>query len=127
MSDNKKSILVDIDDTITIDTTDTYENKKPNIELINKLWEYKNNGYEIILFTARRMKTHNGDEAKIIKDIGLITLQWLEKHNVPFDAIRFGKPYASEFMIDDKAIRPDEFINLSPQEINTLLRGNKND
>ena len=128
MVEKIKSILVDIDNTITIESSNSYENKEPNLELIKKLWEYKNNGYNIILYTARRMLTHNGDEAKIIKDVGLITLNWLNKHNIPFDGIKFGKPYASEFMIDDKAIRPNEFIKLNTQEINNLINPkNKND
>lgn len=76
----KKTILVDIDNTITIENpSDPYSQKKPNLPLIHKLQEYHDNGYEIILFTARRMKTHQHNEAKVIRDIGYVTLTWLKK------------------------------------------------
>jgi hypothetical protein len=49
------------------------------------------------------MKTHNGDINKVISDIGKITFDTLEKYNIPYDELIFGKPYA-HFYIDDLAI-----------------------
>lgn len=120
---SKKTIVVDIDNTITIEEkSKSYKEKLPNLELINKLIEYKEKGYEIILNTARRMKTHSRDESRVLADIGEITFAWLKKHKVPYDGIKFGKPFAENgFYIDDKAIRPDEFINKSEKEIFRII------
>jgi hypothetical protein len=49
------------------------------------------------------MKTHNGNIGKINADIGKITFDTLEKFNIPYDEIYFGKPHA-DFYIDDLAI-----------------------
>lgn len=119
----KKVLVIDIDDTLTIENPDDpYTDKKPRLDVITKLQEYKAKGYEIILHTARRMKTHKRDEAKVLADIGGITIDWLKKHNVPYDGIKLGKPYAENgFYVDDKTIRPDEFLRLSEIEIKRLL------
>ena len=39
----------------------------------------------IIIYTARRMKTHKGNVGKITADIGKITFDTLEKFNIPYD------------------------------------------
>lgn len=49
------------------------------------------------------MKTHNGNIGKIYADIGKITFDTLDKFNIPYDEIYFGKPYA-DIYIDDNAI-----------------------
>ncbi|MFZ5376659.1 MAG: NTP transferase domain-containing protein [Patescibacteria group bacterium] len=118
-----KTLVVDIDNTITIEdnTTTKYNKKRPNTAVINKLRQYKELGYTIVLHTARRMKTHNNDESSVVKDVGAVTLSWLRRHGVPFDGIKFGKPYASAFTIDDRSVRPSEFITLTEEQIEHLL------
>jgi capsule biosynthesis phosphatase len=81
-----------------------YQDLKPIDGSIEKITKLKNNGHYIILYTARRMKTHNANTAKVIADIGKITLDWLEKYNIPYDEIMFGKPWANIY-IDDNAFR----------------------
>ena len=47
-----KKLIIDIDNTITIDNNENDYNKKiPNLEVISKIKEYKSMGFEIILFT----------------------------------------------------------------------------
>ena len=50
-------------------------------------------------------------------------ISWLEKHNVPYDEIHVGKPWCgfNGFYVDDKSIRPSEFVSLSYEEIMVLL------
>jgi capsule biosynthesis phosphatase len=120
-----KVIVCDIDNTITIEKSDEpsipYAEKYPNYKVIEKLREYKKLGFQIILYSSRRMKTHKSNEALAIGEIGETTLNWLRRFEVPFDGIRFGKPYCEDgFIVDDKAIRPKEFIELSHDEIKTL-------
>jgi hypothetical protein len=67
-------------------------------------------GNVIIIYTARRMKTHNGNVGKIIADIGEITLNSLKKFEIPYDEIHFGKPYAN-FYVDDLAINANSTLD----------------
>lgn len=119
-----KKIICDLDDTITIHESDPcYSQKKPNIPLIEKLCLFKSLGYKIVIFTARNMRSFDGD----IKKINAITLPvietWLIEHSVPFDEIIIGKPWCDEgFYVDDKAIRPDEFIAYSEDEIRRIIK-----
>jgi capsule biosynthesis phosphatase len=80
-----------------------YSTVLPIIKNIQYLQYLKNLGHYIIIHTARRMKTHNSNTGKLIKDIGLVTLNTLEKFEIPYDEIYFGKPWA-DYYIDDKAI-----------------------
>lgn len=124
MVNKNPKIIVDIDDTITIHkSAKDYSEKKPNLKLISKLREYQENGFEIILFTARNMYTHQGDLSKINKDTAPILLKWLNENEVPFDGIIYGKPWCGEggFYVDDKAIRPSEFENLTYAEILEII------
>ena len=81
-----------------------YSELKPIEGAIEKINSLKSHGCYIIIYTARRMKTHKSNKGKIIKDIGKITLDWLEKYEIPFDEIYFGKPWANVYL-DDNAYR----------------------
>jgi capsule biosynthesis phosphatase len=52
-----------------------------------------------------------------------VILAWLARHDVPFDELYVGKPWCGTegFYVDDKAVRPSEFLALSPDEIAALL------
>lgn len=117
-------LVVDLDGTITVDDASIpYSERLPNTALIQKLREWHESGFEIIIHTARRMKTHSADESRVIADIGQITMDWLKKHSVPYNGLKFGKPNSHDgFYIDDRAIRPSEFVKLSREEIFALLR-----
>jgi len=119
-----KRIVCDLDNTITLDaSSDDYRTKQSNYELIAKLQEYREHGYEIIIFTARNMATHKGDLGKIEKLTLPIIEEWLEIHSVPYDEIIIGKPWCGDgFYVDDKAIRPQEFISLTEKEIFDLVK-----
>lgn len=118
-----KNLVMDIDKTLTLGDNKDYNLVSPNIEVIKKVREYKSNGFNIILFTARNMRTHNSNVGKITAKTLPIIFKWLEKHNVPFDEIYVGKPWCGNdgFYVDDKTIRPDEFVNKSYNEIKTII------
>lgn len=61
-----------------------------NVELVRDL---KRAGHTIIIQTARRMKTHDGNIGAVLADIGIITLESLKKFEIPYDEIHFGKPW----------------------------------
>lgn len=80
-----------------------YSTVDPIEKNINVLRYLKKFGHTIIIYTARRMKTHQGNVGKVIADIGKTTFDTLEKFNIPYDEIYFGKPLA-DFYIDDLAV-----------------------
>lgn len=106
-SKNKLRICFDLDNTLVTNPTivNDYNTVKPitkNIQLLNNL---KNEGHEIIIHTARRMATHKGNIGKVVKDIALITINTLEKFDIQYDELIFGKPIA-DIYIDDKSLNP---------------------
>jgi capsule biosynthesis phosphatase len=82
----------------------TYEELLPVEGAAKKISSLRRSGHYIILNTARHMKTCEGNTGKVLKRISLITLQWLDKHDVEYDEIYFGKPWANIY-IDDNAYR----------------------
>ena len=118
-----KKIVIDLDNTITSGDNQDYRYVSPNIDVIKKLHEYKLLGFEIIIFTARNMRTFEGRVGKINIHTVPTILDWLDKHQVPFDELVVGKPWCGHdgFYVDDKAIRPQEFIDLSYDDITRLL------
>lgn len=122
MSKDKPTLIVDLDNTLSKKIT-TYDSALVNTELVKRLREYKEIGYNIIIFTARNMNTYNGDISKIQLNTLPIILDWLTKNNVPCDGIITGKPWCGEngFYIDDRAVRPSEFISLSHEDLMEVL------
>jgi capsule biosynthesis phosphatase len=119
-----KRLIMDVDDTITMSHPDTtYETVLPNLEVIAKLRTYQADGFEIVLSTARNMRTHGGNVGKINAHTLPVLIDWLKRHDVPYDEIWTGKPWCGidGFYVDDKAIRPDEFVSLSYREIRALI------
>ena len=56
-----KNLVIDIDKTLTKGDNKDYSLVSPNTVVIEKLKEYKNNGFNIILFTSRNMRSHNNN------------------------------------------------------------------
>ena len=68
------------------------------------------------------MNSYNGNIGLINAHTAPILLEWLDKWEIPYDEIVYGKvwPGHKGFYIDDRSIRPDEFINKSIQELEEL-------
>lgn len=98
-------IVVDLDGTICTlkEKNETYNDVVPLKESIESLQKLKQDGHEIIIHTARNMKTWDGNIGKVVANIGKDTLEWLDKYNIPYDEVVFGKPYG-DIYIDDKAL-----------------------
>ena len=123
-----KNLIVDLDGTLTIHEDGVeYIDKRPRADIIEKLHEYKDQGFHITILTSRNMRTYDGDVEKIREFTLPIIVTWLDKHSIPYDQIQIGKPWCGNdgFYIDDKAIRPSEFARLSHAEIHQLLDDEK--
>jgi mannose-6-phosphate isomerase-like protein (cupin superfamily) len=88
------TLIFDIDGTICTQESD-YTQAKPIQEVIDKLNKKYDEGYRIVLFTAR------GTETGI--DWSLITTDQLKEWGVKYDDLLFGKPAGLKY-IDDKGI-----------------------
>ena len=125
MINKDASIIIDIDGTICNLKTDneSYHDLLPRYDIIRKLNLYKSKGYYVILFTSRNMNTFKNNLGLINKHTAPVLIEWLNKYEVPYDELIFGKPWPNKFgfYVDDRAIRPDEFLSLSEQDIHKLL------
>ena len=117
-----KRIIMDLDETICSTEAANYVESTPNVEVIKRLWDYKALGFEIVISTSRNMRTYSGNVGKITANTLPIIIDWLNRHDVPYDEIYVGKPWCGHegFYVDDKSIRPDEFAKLSYEEIKAL-------
>ena len=52
-----KRLIMDLDNTITLTEDGDYKNAKPIASVIEKLKEYKAQGFEIIISSSRNMRT----------------------------------------------------------------------
>ena len=137
---NNMRICFDLDNTLVTfpKVTGDYTTVEPIDRTINYLRYLKSFGHTIIIYTARRMKTHKGNTGKILADVGRITFDTLEKFSIPYDEIYFGKPHADVY-IDDlglccfddlekelgfymDTVKPRDFNNLSSRSIETYRK-----
>jgi len=98
-------IGVDLDGVIAKDngggwTSDYYSSCKPNTEVIDLMKKLSNNGHKIIIYTSR-----------LSNEVKKVTVEWLQKYDVPYDAIHFDKPLY-DYMVDDHSITLDELKNM---------------
>ena len=119
-----KRLVVDLDGTLTIDDSSrSYPDRKPDAAVVARLREYKALGYEIVIHSARNMRTYKGQVGLINVHTLPVILDWLRRNDIPFDEVHVGKPWCGTegFYIDDRSIRPNEFVSLSVEQIATLL------
>ncbi|MGR3313925.1 hypothetical protein [Roseovarius indicus] len=98
-------------------------------DMVEKLRDLKADGWRIIMHTSRNMRSFKNSVGEINAKTLPVLIKWLEKHDVPFDEIHVGKPWCGHegFYIDDRAIRPSEFRDLSMDEIGELLEAERRD
>lgn len=116
-----RSIVCDIDDTISFTTDRDWENATPNTALIDKLNSLYDNGWEINYYTARGTLSCSDRGEASDKYKPIIEL-WFKKNNVKYNKLSFEKPLAS-YYIDDKAITPEGFLDLDIEIMHGGLSG----
>ena len=119
-----KRLVFDLDGVIALDDPERpYAERVPNLPLIEKMRAYRAEGFEIAVATARNMRTFSGQIGRINAVTLPIVIDWLRRHDVPFDEVHVGKPWCGTegFYVDDRAVRPSEFLKLSLAEIHALI------
>jgi capsule biosynthesis phosphatase len=116
-------LVIDLDGTIcpTKQKHESYADLMPLPGAVEKLSEIKSAGHYIILSTARNMATQESNLGRVLKNVGKITLDWLEKHQIPYDEIYFGKPNA-DLYIDDRALRFEQWESVTETLLHTLAK-----
>lgn len=99
-------ICIDLDGTICEFKKEgqTYADVLPKNGAKEMIDVLKERGHTIIIHTARNMKTQGHNVGKVLQNVGRITLEWLDKYEIQYDEIFFGKPNA-DITIDDRVFR----------------------
>lgn len=120
------TLIFDVDGTLCPikKKEEKYEDLIPDEEMVNKLKMYKENGAKIVLFSSRNMNSYNGNLGLINANTAVIMQAWLKKWNIPYDEILFGKPWPGHkgLYIDDRSVRPDEFLEHSFEELEEICK-----
>lgn len=118
-----KRIVIDLDETICSSVDRDYQNSAPRADVVSRMREFKKAGYLLAIHTSRNMNTLQGNLG-LINTITLpLIIQWLNRHDIPYDEIYVGKPWCGThgFYVDDRAIRPSEFVELDLPAIEKLV------
>jgi capsule biosynthesis phosphatase len=119
-----KRIVIDLDGTLAeVQPEAAYADRRPAPEVVEALRRYAAQGFEIVIHSSRNMRTHQNSIGKINAFTLPVIVQWLDRHQIPYDEIIVGKPWCGTdgFYVDDRAIRPSEFVRLSYEEICALI------
>lgn len=70
------------------------------------------------------MRTYSGNTGAIVANMLPILTEWLTKHQIPYDELHIGKPWPGTdgFYVDDRTVRPSEFVDHTLAEIQALLK-----
>ena len=124
--EDKITLIFDLDGTICPikKENEKYEDIVPNAKMIEKMKEDKKMGARIIINTSRNMRTYNGNLGLINANTAKVLLAWLDKWDIPYDEILYGKPWAGHrgIYIDDRAVRPDEFKKYTYEELEEICK-----
>lgn len=124
------SFIFDVDGTLCPikKPEENYADLVPYEDMISKIREYKEKGARIVLFTSRTMRTYKGDIDLILKNTAPVLEAWLKKWDIPYDEIIYGKPWPGKkgFYVDDRTIRPEEFINCDIEKMEKICESGRN-
>jgi len=113
-----------LDDIMNKDKNEKYEDIIPDAEMVAKMRDYKDAGATIVLNTSRNMRTYQGQIGLINANTAKVLLNWLDKWDIPYDEIIYGKPWPGHrgFYVDDRSVRPDEFLKYSEEELLAICK-----
>ncbi|MDB4916570.1 MAG: capsular biosynthesis protein [Gemmatimonadetes bacterium] len=116
-------VAIDLDGTICALKRDgeSYADLAPLPGAAERVRALRAAGCYVIIITARNMKTCEGNLGRVMKNVGKITLDWLERHDIEYDEIYFGKANAHIY-IDDRAHRFHSWDEITPALIEREAR-----
>ena len=118
------TFIIDVDGTLCPikHREERYEELVPYTAMVDQIRHYHDAGAKIVLFTSRNMNSYGGNLGLINKHTAKTMLDWLEQWQIPYDEILFGKPWPGHngFYVDDRTIRPEEFLRHTPEELSAI-------
>ena len=131
MFDKMFTFVFDVDGTLCPikGEDEAYSDLVPYADMVEKLREYKAQGARIVLYTSRNMRTYKGDLSLILEHTKPELEAWLAKWDIPYDEIVYGKfwPGHRGLYVDDRAVRPDEFLKYSVEELEDMCEKSRCD
>ena len=114
-------IVIDLDGTICSlrRTNESYSDVIPLPGAVEKIESLRHAGHYIIIQTARHMKTTGSNLGQVLAKQGKVTIDWLEKYNIIYDEIYFGKPHG-DIYIDDNSFLFKNWEELSTSFFGTI-------
>lgn len=110
--------VIDVDETIcTVPSIPgEYMTCDPDMEMIAKINKLYHQGHTIILFTARGMRSCDGDLEAIEAIVRPVLVDWLDKYGVEYTRLIMGKPWGPNVRyVDDRNMSIEEFLNESEE------------
>ncbi len=125
----KITLVVDVDGTLcpVKCSGQEYCDLTPYRDVVEKIKEYHAQGARIVLYTSRNVNTYKGNIGLINANTAKVLLRWLDEWEIPYHEIIYGKPWAGNrgIYVDDRAVRPDEFLKYSFEELEKICDDSK--
>lgn len=122
---NRPCIVLDVDRTLCPLRTpeQSYSDLIPYPEMVEKVQAYHDQGWYVIIHTARQMRTHQCNQGRINATTLPMLIHWLNEHGIPFDEIWPDKPWCgyNGIYVDDSTISPQEFLTLPWPQIQATI------
>jgi capsule biosynthesis phosphatase len=123
------TLIIDVDGTLCPikRREEQYEDLVPYGAMVEKIRSYHNEGARIVLFSSRNMNSYDGNLGLINKYTAKALMDWLAQWSIPYDEIFFGKPWPGHngFYVDDRSVRPKEFLTHTPEELATICQNDR--
>ncbi len=116
-------IVIDLDGTICPikQPGQSYADLEPYPMAAERIRTWRAAGHYVIVQTARNMATCESNLGRVLRNVGKITLDWLDRHGIEYDEIYFGKPNG-EVYIDDRALRFSDWDVLTEDTLKKIAR-----
>lgn len=119
-------LVVDIDGTLCDikKLGSSYTDVAPEPLMVARIREMHADGWRIVLSSARGMRSNDGNCGQINKVVTPMLLDWLNRHDIPFDELHMGKPWpgSNGVYIDDRSVRPREFLENDLDGVTALIK-----
>lgn len=130
MIQTEKVLVVDIDGTLCPikGKDEDYAALPCDEDMKARLLELRASGWRIILSSSRGMRTYNGNSGEILRHVFPTVIDWLARHEIPYDEIWMAKPWPGHngFYVDDRTVRPREFLSHSLEELAAICERDRN-
>lgn len=108
-----KTLVVDFDGTLCQQTPggEAYFTAKPEQDVIDLVNKRKDDGWSVVVYTARGMNLYNWNVGRIELEYREKSERWLRDHGVKYDRLVFGKP-PGDLYVDDKGMHVESFLKI---------------